>query len=222
PVATVPSIDAYLEAGEIASDALLQTGTESEASEHVRRVLLDARATAKSLASVKPGKSAKPYPAAPLGTELKLIAQLIRADLDTSVFYAIQNGYDSHSLQDPGQGSRLQVLGDALLAFLDEMREAGRASSVLVLVWSEFGRRVQENASRGTDHGTAGPVFLAGAPVRAGVYGQTPSLTDLDDGNLKMTVDFRRVYASVLRDWMGLDAQTVLDSALEPLPLIRS
>jgi uncharacterized protein (DUF1501 family) len=91
-----------------------------------------------------------------------------------------------------------------------------------VLCFSEFGRRVAENASQGTDHGTAGPVFLAGPRVRAGLVGDTPRLLDLENGDLKMGVDFRRVYAGVLHDWLGLPPRTALGGDFEPLPLFRA
>jgi uncharacterized protein (DUF1501 family) len=93
---------------------------------------------------------------------------------------------------------------------------------VAVLVFSEFGRRVAENGSLGTDHGTAGPVFVAGPRVRAGLVGEAPSLLDLQDGDLKMGLDFRRAYAAVLRDWLGLPAREALGGEFEPLPLFRS
>jgi uncharacterized protein (DUF1501 family) len=93
---------------------------------------------------------------------------------------------------------------------------------VAVLCFSEFGRRVQENGSSGTDHGTAGPVFLAGPGVKGGLVGQPPSMTDLEAGDLKMGLDFRRVYASVLEDWLALPAQAALSGAFERLPLFRA
>ena len=221
PVATVPDIETYLDAGDIGTDKLLDARSGSEMAEHVRTVLADARATARSLKALENDKQdRKPYPASRLATELGLISRLIRGGFDTSVYYAIQNGFDTHSLQPTTHANLMQELGDALLAFLDDMRGSGRGKDVLVLVFSEFGRRVQENASQGTDHGTAGPVFLAGAPVRPGIHGVTPSLLDLDDGNLKTTVDFRRVYASVLRDWMQVDPTVILGACFEPLPLL--
>jgi uncharacterized protein (DUF1501 family) len=93
---------------------------------------------------------------------------------------------------------------------------------VAVLCFSEFGRRVAENGSYGTDHGTAGPVFLAGGRVRGGLVGATPSLGDLEGGDLKMSIDFRRVYATALEDWLGLPARAVLAGDFERLPLFRS
>ncbi|HEU4419661.1 MAG TPA: DUF1501 domain-containing protein [Planctomycetota bacterium] len=221
PVATVPDIATYLDAGDIGTDKLLDAEAGSEMAEHVRTVLADAGATARSLAALENDKQDRtPYPTSRLATELGLISRLIRGGFDTSVYYAIQNGFDTHSLQPTTHANLMQELGDALLAFVDDMRGSGRGKHVLVLVFSEFGRRVQENASQGTDHGTAGPVFLAGAPVRPGIHGVTPSLLDLDDGNLKTTVDFRRVYASVLRDWMQVDPTVILGACFEPLPLL--
>src|SRR5262249_2589576 len=112
-------------------------------------------------------------------------------------------------------------LSSAVKAFLDDMQAAGLTERVTVLCFSEFGRRVQENGSAGTDHGTAGPVVLAGGSVKAGLVGTTPSLTDLEDGDLKVGLDFRRVYASVLEDWLGLPSETALAGNSERLPLFR-
>jgi uncharacterized protein (DUF1501 family) len=94
---------------------------------------------------------------------------------------------------------------DAVRAFLDDVARLGRGDDVAVMMFTEFGRRVEENGSLGTDHGTAGPMFLFGKDVKGGFYGAPPSLTDLDDGNLKMTTDFRRVYATAIKEWLGYD-----------------
>jgi uncharacterized protein (DUF1501 family) len=108
-------------------------------------------------------------------------------------------------------------------AFLDDLSASKLAERVVVLAFSEFGRTVKENGSVGTDHGTAGPVLLAGLPVKSGLVGSTPSLLELDAklGDLKMGLDFRRVYATVLQDWLGLDANLALGGAFERLPLFR-
>jgi uncharacterized protein (DUF1501 family) len=115
-----------------------------------------------------------------------------------------------------------QDLAKSLRAFLDDLAAARLDDRVLVLDFSEFGRRVAENGSKGTDHGTAGPVLLAGPSVRPGLAGTYPSLTDLVDGDLKTAVDFRRVYATVLEGWLGLRSKDALGGAFESLPLIRS
>ena len=135
------------------------------------------------------------------------------------MYYLEQGGYDTHGHQLPLHAPLLEELSASLRAFLDDLTAARLADRVPVLVFSEFGRRVAENGSKGTDHGTAGPVFLAGPGVRPGLHGTYPSLTDLADGDLKMTVDFRRVYATVLEHWLGLPAKAALDGDFEALPL---
>ena len=147
---------------------------------------------------------------------------MIKAGLGTRVYYLEQGGYDTHGHQLPRHAPLLEELSASLRAFLDDLAASRLADRVLVLVFSEFGRRVAENGSMGTDHGTAGPVFLAGPCVRPGLHGTYPSLTDLADGDLKMTVDFRRVYATVLEGWLGLPSKEALGGAFEPLPLFRS
>ena len=106
-------------------------------------------------------------------------------------------------------------------AFHADLGASGLLDRVLVMAFSEFGRRVAENGSAGTDHGTSGPVFLAGTHIQSGLIGSYPSLTDLVDGDLKMTVDFRRVYATVLEDWLGLASKNALNGTFERMPLFR-
>jgi uncharacterized protein (DUF1501 family) len=186
----------------------------------IRRSTLDAYATADAVNAAVARRQAKSsYPSNPLGEHLSIIARLIEADLPTRVYYAVQSGYDTHSVQLPAHGRLLRELSLALKAFLDDLAESKFAERVTVMTFSEFGRRVAENASAGTDHGTAAPLFLAGGGVQAGLIGATPSLTDLEQGDLKMAIDFRRVYASVLRDWLAIDPDEVLGASFEPLPL---
>ena len=107
---------------------------------------------------------------------------------------------------------------DAVHGFMEDLERIGRGNDVAVMMFTEFGRRVEENASQGTDHGTAGPMFVVGKGVKGGFYGKTPSLTDLDDGNLKMTTDFRRVYATMIAEWMGYqDTASILKGKFPPL-----
>ena len=138
------------------------------------------------------------YPATRLAGRLKLIAQLIKTGLGTRVYYAIQPGYDTHSGQQQSHFRLLRELSGALKAFHDDLAMSQLDERVITMCFSEFGRRVGENASAGTDHGTAGPVLVAGQPVRSGLHGETPDLLDLADGDLRYTVDFRRVYAAML------------------------
>src|SRR5207237_899736 len=138
------------------------------------------------------------------------------------VFYTAQGGYDTHASQLQTHANLLGELSSSLKAFLDDLKAAKLDDRVLVLAFSEFGRRVRENDSQGTDHGTAAPVFLAGPAVRTGIHGETPSLLDLEDGDLKMTIDFRRVYASILNDWLRLPSQPALPEAPKPLELFQN
>jgi uncharacterized protein (DUF1501 family) len=191
----------------------------------VRRSMLDAYATADRLAAAAraEGGGAR-YPATALGGRLQLIARLLRAGFGARVYYTLQPGYDTHATQLGTHDRLLAELGGALKAFLDDLAAARVADRVVVLTFSEFGRTVAENGSGGTDHGTAGPVLLAGPRVRAGLVGRTPSLTDLDPahGDLRRSLDFRQVYATVLEDWLGLSAREALGGTFERLPLFHS
>ncbi|HEV3261595.1 MAG TPA: DUF1501 domain-containing protein [Gemmataceae bacterium] len=190
----------------------------------VRRSMLDAYATADRLADVARARdSGARYPETGLADRLRLIARLLKAGFGTRVFYTLQPGYDTHSTQLQTHSNLLFELAGALRAFLDDLAASGLADRVAVLAFSEFGRTVVENGSAGTDHGTAGPVFLAGARVKPGVVGATPRLLDLDPrhGDLRMGIDFRRVYAGVLEDWLGLPARSALGASFERLPLFR-
>jgi uncharacterized protein (DUF1501 family) len=188
----------------------------------VRRAALDAYTTADEVTAAAARKvNNASYGNSQLGQHLALIARLIEANLPTRVYYAVQRGYDTHAVQMETHSRLLNELSGALAGFLDDLKQAGLEDRALVMVFSEFGRRVAENASAGTDHGTAAPMFLAGRGVKPGLIGTAPSLLDLEDGDLKMTVDFRRVYASVLRDWLGVDPGAVLGGEFEPLATLH-
>ena len=156
-----------------------------------------------------------------LARRLRLIAQLIKAGLSTSIYYTHLDGFDTHSGQLQQHASLLRELGASLEAFLDDLEKSGESDRVLVLVFSEFGRRLGENGSGGTDHGTAAPVFLLGQPVKAGLHGPYPDLTRLEDGDPIHAVDFRRVYATLLDRWLGVPHRDVLGAAFEPMPVLR-
>jgi uncharacterized protein (DUF1501 family) len=191
----------------------------------VRRSTLDAYATSERMAEVLRAEDAGAgYPATGLAGQLRFVARLLKGGVGTRVFYTSQprNAYDTHAVQLPIQADLLGELSGALRAFLDDLAASGLADRVAVLCFSEFGRRVKENGSQGTDHGTAGPMLVAGPGVKAGLVGATPRLLDLQDGDLKMSVDFRRVYAAVLDGWLGLPSTTALGGAFEPLPLFKS
>jgi uncharacterized protein (DUF1501 family) len=140
-----------------------------------------------------------------LTLDLKKVAAMIKANLPTRVFYVSQGGYDTHAAQLGSHQTLLIYFADAVRGFMEDLERIGRADDVAIMVFTEFGRRVSENLSKGTDHGTATPMWIIGKRVKGGFYGTMPSLTDLDDGNLKMTTDFRAVYATMLKEWMGFD-----------------
>jgi uncharacterized protein (DUF1501 family) len=157
-----------------------------------------------------------------LAQRLKLIARLIRAGLSTSIYYAHLGGFDTHANQAARHANLLREMGDSLRAFQADLDRSGDGERVLVLVFSEFGRRLRENASGGTDHGTAAPVFLLGSAVAGGLHGPYPDLDDLEDGDPKHAIDFRRVYATALERWLGLPAEPVLGVDFEAMPLVRA
>jgi uncharacterized protein (DUF1501 family) len=156
------------------------------------------------------------------GGGLQRVAALINAGMKTRLYYVTYQGnsFDTHVQQGDVHSRLLMYTADAVRAFMDDIARIGRANDVAVLMFTEFGRRVEENGSLGTDHGTATPMFMFGANanIKGGFYGQPPSLTDLDDGNLKMTTDFRRVYATAIKEWLGYDdPDTVLKGRFDPL-----
>jgi uncharacterized protein (DUF1501 family) len=145
-----------------------------------------------------------------VGPQLDLVARCVEAGVATRVFSVSLGGFDLHADEKDAQQRLLTELDSAVTAFARRMAGTPRGRNVVVAIYSEFGRRVRANASQGTDHGTASDVFLVGAPVRGGFYGSQPSLTDLDNGDLKVTTDFRDVYATLLHDVLGTDPGTVL------------
>jgi uncharacterized protein (DUF1501 family) len=152
--------------------------------------------------------------------QLDMIAGLIRGGLDTRIYYVSTGGFDTHTNQLNAQDRLLDQVSTALYGFQQQLEKDGTADRVVTMVFSEFGRRVGENASGGTDHGTAAPLFLVGKGINPGLYGETPSLTDLDDGDLKHNVDFRTVYASLLGDWFEADPTPVLNGDFGRIPII--
>ncbi|MEE6259388.1 DUF1501 domain-containing protein [Plantactinospora sonchi] len=146
-----------------------------------------------------------------LQAQLDLVAQCVEAGVSTRVFSVSLGGFDSHADEKQLQAVLLGQLDRALTGFVERMDRTEAGRKVVVAVYSEFGRRVRANASEGTDHGTASNVLLLGAGVRGGLHGAQPSLTDLDDGDLKFGVDFRDVYATLLADVLDADPARVLD-----------
>lgn len=163
------------------------------------------------------------YGLVPFG--LEKVAAMIAADFPTKVYYVPyrNNAFDTHVYQSDVHARLWSYTSDHIAAFVRDMERLGRADDVVVMVFSEFGRRVAENTSLGTDHGTAGPAFVIGRPVIGGHYGRVPSLTDLDDGNLKYTTDYRRIYSTLIQGWMGHEkAATILRDDFSPIPMFAS
>jgi uncharacterized protein (DUF1501 family) len=167
-------------------------------------------------------KPAVEYPGTDLAGKLKVVAQLISAGLTTRIYYVTLDGFDTHSQQEPAHTNLLGELGGAVRAFLQDLEKHRLADRVLVMSFSEFGRRTAENASAGTDHGAAAPMFLAGASVKAGLVGRHPSLTDQDDGDLKFHTDFRQVYAAVLERWLVVKSEPALGGRYEPVDALKA
>jgi uncharacterized protein (DUF1501 family) len=165
--------------------------------------------------------SASGYPKSDLATKLSTVAQLIAAGLKTRIYYVTLDGFDTHAEQAAAHRALLEQWGDAVRAFCQDLKERGLGERVLVFSFSEFGRRVQENASEGTDHGAAAPVLLAGPSVAAGLIGSHPSMTDLQDGDLKHSVDFRQVYATILEQWLRCPSEPLLGGRYEPVAALR-
>jgi uncharacterized protein (DUF1501 family) len=160
-----------------------------------------ARTTNKTFASVKPGALGHNSLAAQLG----MVANAVKARVPARVYTVQSRGFDTHADERETQQRLLQTLDAAVTPFLQEMAGDRFGRNVVLMAYSEFGRRVRANASHGTDHGTAGPVFVAGAPVKGGFYGEEPSLTNLDNGDLKFTTDFRDIYYELLTRTVGTD-----------------
>jgi uncharacterized protein (DUF1501 family) len=155
-----------------------------------------------------------------LGGNLQRVAALIAAQMPTRLYYVTYSGnnFDTHVQQADLHTRLLMYTADAVRGFMEDIARIGRADDVALMIFTEFGRRVEENGSLGTDHGTATPMFVVGKGVKGGFYERHPSLTDLDDGNMKMTTDFRRVYATMIEEWLGCrEAQAILKGRFEPL-----
>ena len=186
----------------------------------LRHVTSNAIMSAREVKEAAEGMHNRPRRGRQMGPELETVAGLIKGDLATRIYFLSASGFDTHVNQAGQHDALLGRVGRALSDFQETLREDGTADRVMTMVFSEFGRRVNENASGGTDHGTAAPMFLIGDNVRPGLHGTQPSLNDLDQGDLKHAVDFRQVYATVLNDWFQVDAKPVLGRNFDTLDLI--
>src|SRR3989475_6634640 len=190
----------------------------------IRRGTLQAPAGSDELQKVAASyQSPVQYPANNgLANQLKMVAQVIAGNLGTRLFSVSMGGFDTHANQKGNQDRLLGQLGDAVDAFMHDLVSMNKQDDVTIMTFSEFGRRVKENGSNGTDHGTAEPMFIIGNKVQGGMYGTYPSLGDLDtNGDLKFNADFRSVYAGILRDVVGADPEPILAGSYDPMAVIR-
>ncbi len=155
-----------------------------------------------------------------LNQKLEIVARLIRKGLGARIFYVSIDGFDTHSGQAEEHGNLMFTLGSSIANFFSQLKVDDWNRRVLLMTYSEFGRRVKENGSKGTDHGAASCMFVAGSAVKGGAVGKHPRLDDLDDGDLKYAIDFRRVYATLLDRWLECDSKAVLGSKFDHVELL--
>jgi uncharacterized protein (DUF1501 family) len=187
----------------------------------LQRTALDAQLSSdKILAIARKYKSTVPYPQGQLAASLNIIARMIAGGLPTRVYYASQGGFDTHAGQINTHERLLADFNEGISAFVADLKQQGNFERVLLMTFSEFGRRVQENANNGTDHGAAAPMFVLGGAVKPGLFGKHPSLTDLDHGDLRFNTDFRSVYGTVLDRWLKAPSQTVLGRKFPALGIV--
>lgn len=161
------------------------------------------------------------YPTTGLGYQLKNVSKFINSGLDTRIYYVSLGGFDTHVGQQGQQGRQLKTYADAVAAFVKDLKQTGKLDDTMIMTFSEFGRRVEQNASNGTDHGTANNVFLFGGKLnKAGIYNDAPDLQNLENGDLKYKVDFRDVYATLLNKWLEVDNGSILNKNFAGLDLV--
>ncbi len=187
----------------------------------VQRQVADSYSMARQMEAKVKDTDSVGFPNSQLGQQMRLVSRLIKSKSPARVYYTTQGGYDTHSTQLQQHAELLEELSASLKAFTDDMSKSGIGDRVVVLAFSEFGRRVNENGTFGTDHGTAGPVFLAGSPVNGGLLGETTNLTDLEDGDVKTQFDFRQIYASLLDNWLEINSTDVVGDAFEHLDILQ-
>jgi uncharacterized protein (DUF1501 family) len=175
----------------------------------------------KQHAAQKIYKSTNQYPQGELGQRLKTISELIVSGMPTNIYYVSISGFDTHFNQVNQQERLLKNYADSLSVFVNDLKKNNKFKDVAIMTFSEFGRRVKQNASGGTDHGTANNVFLISENLkRPKVLNEAPNLTDLDDGDLKFSIDFRQIYASLLQDWLKTNDNAILSKSFQSLNLL--
>lgn len=188
---------------------------------HVMEIEADAQRSSEELPRLVSGYVTKAsYPATGLGRSLALAAQIVGSHLGTRAIYVEHGSFDTHVSQKATQNRLLTEFSNAIAAFYEDLAAHGNDRRVLTVTFSEFGRRIDENGSRGTDHGEASPLFMIGGGVKGGLYGQAPDLGATNMGNVRFTTDFRGVYATVLERWLGRPSAPLLGGEFAQLPVL--
>jgi uncharacterized protein (DUF1501 family) len=203
-------------------EKLTKHGKQNESLDYLYKTLAEATSNAKLIYEKSQiYKSKLTYPATQLAKNLKMIAELIVSGLETSIYYTSFTGFDTHANQNGRQNDLLKQYSEAVRAFLKDLKQNNRIDDVVVLTFSEFGRRVSENASGGTDHGTANNVFIAGGKLKKpGIFNKPPDLSDLDTGDLKFSVDFRSIYQNILSNWLNINSNNVLHKEFDKISVV--
>lgn len=197
------------------------TGDEPETLDFLKHTAMNAIVSGDRIRSIlAKNKDHASYPASGLGNQLEMIAKLIAGNFPTRVYYAIQGGFDTHANQLMTHSRLLRDVSEGMRAFLRDLRAQKNSQRVMVIAFSEFGRRVAENASGGTDHGAAAPVYLFGDRIKGGLHGNPPDLKNLVDGDVRFQTDFRQIYASVLENWLGTSSRQVLGRDFEKAAVV--
>jgi len=193
---------------------------------HLRDCTENATANSRKIEAVVKATNTAEYPAFRLAETFRTVAQLIRADVGIRIFFTELGGggiggFDNHANQLGNHCALLHQLSESLAAFIYDLKKDKLLDRVLLMTISEFGRTVKENGRRGTGHGAAAPIFMAGSKLKSGLVGSHPSLTDLDNGAMKFHTDFRRVYSTVLDKWLGFESRIILDRQYETLDILN-
>src|ERR1700704_156464 len=206
-----------------ASVAALSGKTKSDLGtlDFLQRTALDAQLSSDKILEIsRKYKSTVVYPPGQLAASLNIIARMIAGGLPTRVYYASQGGFDTHAGQMNAHERLMGELNEAIAAFVADLKQQGNFNRILLMTFSEFGRRVAENANGGTDHGAAAPMFVLGGAVKPGLFGKYPSLSDLDHGDLQFNTDFRSVYGTLLDRWLKAPSELVLGHKFSSLPIL--
>jgi len=183
----------------------------------LEKIALDTTLNIDKIKKATNSASTTVYPKTKLGKDLEYIAKMINGNFSTKIYYASQGGYDTHGSQSGNHNNILSELSEAVSAFVSDLKQHNNFDRVVIMTFSEFGRRVAENGDGGTDHGAAAPMFIFGGSIKPGLLGEHPSLSDLDHGDLKHNIDFRSVYSTILNNWLEVNSDLVLGQKFKQL-----